>query len=81
MRWDENTAEREIDAAINEIKGASIDDGKNLNEHPPVDARMDRFGRLHHALDLLRSAQRDIEEREDNTFANGLRGRATQHIF
>ncbi len=48
--------------------------------HPPIDARMDRFGRLHHALDLLRGAQRDIEQREDNNFANGLRARATQHI-
>lgn len=38
VKWDENRAIREIDAAIAEIKRASSDDGKPLADHPPVDA-------------------------------------------
>ena len=80
VAWDENVAIREIDAAINEIKQASIDDGKNLNDHPPIDARMDWRGRLHRTLELLASARHDCEQEEDNGFARGMRGRALQHI-
>jgi hypothetical protein len=80
MKWDEQTAIAEVDAAIHEIKQASIDDGKNLNDHPPVDARMDRVGRLHRAAELLKKAKHDIEEKESNNFADGLRSRATHHI-
>ena len=78
--WDERVAIKEIDAAIREIKEASIDDGKNLNDHPPVDARMDYPGRLRRALELLRRAEKDCMEEEDNGFARGLRARALGHI-
>jgi len=47
---DEAEAVRQIDAAINDIKQAAIDDGKNLADHPPVDARLDQRGRIHEAL-------------------------------
>lgn len=80
MRWDEKTAIREVDAAIREIKEASIDDGKNLNDHPPVDAKLDDRGQLHRALELLRKAEKDCREEEDNNFARGLQKRAIQHI-
>src|SRR5579859_5428022 len=36
VKWDENVAIREIDAAIAELKQAAIDDGKPLEDHPPV---------------------------------------------
>src|SRR5271167_2064106 len=36
LRDQEKKAIHEIDEAINEIKKASIDDGKDLNDHPPV---------------------------------------------
>jgi hypothetical protein len=80
MKWDEQTATREIDAAIGEIKKASIDDGKNLADHPPVDVKADRAGRLHRALELLRKAHKDVSEKEDNNFAEGLKDRALHHI-
>jgi len=80
VQWDEHVAIREVDAAIKEIKEASIDDGKNLEDHPPVDARADYSGRLHRALELLRKAKADCMEEEDNNFARGLRGRAIKHI-
>lgn len=77
---EETHAIREIDAAINEIKKASIDDGKDLNDHPPVDVQMDKKGRYHRTIELLDRARHDIAEKEDDQFAHGLRHRALQHI-
>jgi hypothetical protein len=77
---DEVLAVREVDAAINEIKRAAIDDGKNLADHPPLDERPDHRGRIHEALEYLRKGRADIETGEDNAFANGLRDRAIGHI-
>jgi hypothetical protein len=70
----------EIDAAINEIKTASIDDGKNLNDHPAPDPTWNDAGRFHHALEFLDRAHRDISENEDNVYAQGLQHRALEHI-
>ena len=80
MKWDEKVVIHEIDEAIRDIKEAAIDDGKNLQDHPPVDAKMDFTGRLHRALELLRKADKDCHEEEDNTFAKGLQKRALHHI-
>lgn len=80
MDREEEHAIAEIDKAIDEIKRAAIDDGKNLNDHPPVDARMDRAGRYHRTLELLDRARHDIDEKEDDGFAHGLRHRALEHI-
>ena len=77
---EETHAIREIDAAINEIKKAAIDDGKDLRDHMPVDAHLDKRGRYHRALELLDRAHHDISEREDDDFAHGLRHRALEHI-
>jgi len=80
LRHEEKEAIHQIDSAIDEIKKASIDDGKDLNDHPPVDAHMDYPGRLHRAKELLEKAHRDISEEEDNHFAQGLQQRAFEHI-
>jgi hypothetical protein len=80
VKWDENRAIREIDAAIREIKEASIDDGKNINEHPVADAGWDHHARLRKAMELLEAAVRDVEQKEDNGFARGLRNRAVGHM-
>jgi hypothetical protein len=77
---DEIEAVRRIDAAINEIKKASIEDGKNLEDHPPVDELAEHNGRLHKALEFLRKARQDISHDEDNVFAQGLQARAYGHI-
>jgi len=69
MRW-----------TICEIKRASIDDGKNLADHPPIDARLDYRGRLHRALELLHKAHKDVKQEEDNDFARGLQHRSLLHI-
>jgi hypothetical protein len=77
---DEMEAVRRIDRAIGEIKKASIEDGKNIEDHPPVDELSDHAGRLHKALDFLRKARQDIGHDEDNVFAQGLQARAYGHI-
>ncbi len=80
MDREEDLAIAEIDSAIREIKHAAIDDGKNLNDHPPVDSKLRHRGRYHRALELLDSARHDIKEKEDDVFAHGLRHRALEHI-
>jgi hypothetical protein len=80
MKWDEREAIAAIDRAIKDIKEAALDDGKNIQEHPPIDAKEPRTGRLHKALDALRTARADIDREEDNAFARGLRGRASHDI-
>jgi hypothetical protein len=80
MKWDEHDAVGAIDRAIKDIKDAALDDGKNLDDHPPVDAHEARGGRLHKAADALRAARGDIDKEEDNAFASGLRGRASHDI-
>jgi hypothetical protein len=77
---EENVALVRIDQTINEIKHASIDDGKDLRDHPPVDAALDRQGRLHRADELLRKVHADIAREEDDPFTRGLRDRAVHHL-
>jgi hypothetical protein len=77
---DEVEAVRQIDAAIGDIKKAAFDDGKNLNDHPPVDERPEQRGRIHEAVKILQKARGDIAREEDNGFADGLRDRAVGHI-
>jgi len=80
LRHEEKEAIHAIDEAIGEIKRASIDDGKDLNDHPPVDAGLDHTGRLHRAKQLLERAHQDIAHEEDNGFAQGLQQHAFGHI-
>jgi hypothetical protein len=80
VQRDEEHAIREIDAAIAEIKRASIDDGKNLEDHPPIDARMRPDGRFRKALELLDKAHNDTARAEDVPQARGMRDRAVHHI-
>jgi len=80
LREEEKEAIHQIDEAIGEIKKASIDDGKDLNDHPPVDAGLDHVGRLHRAKQLLEKAHQDIAKEEDNSFAHGLQQHSFDHI-
>jgi hypothetical protein len=80
MFKDEEVAIHEIDEAIREIKAASIDDGRNLDDHPPVDLKTDRAGKLHRAEELLHKTHDDVAHEEDNAEIRGLRDRALRHI-
>jgi len=77
---DEQAAVDRINEGINEIKRAAFDDGKNLDELPPVDQRLDGRGRLSRAMELLRKARNDIAREEDYADVRGLRDRAIRHI-
>jgi hypothetical protein len=80
VKWDESQAIGDIDGAIRKIKEASVDDGKNLTDHPPVDAKLARAGRLRRALEALNAAHHDVAKEEDDAFAQGLKKRAISDI-
>jgi hypothetical protein len=80
MKWDEAIAIGAIDRAIADIKGAAIDDGKNLDDHPALDAKEPRAGRLHKALTALRQSLADVNQEEDNAYAAGLKAKAIRNI-
>lgn len=70
---------RQIDAAINEIKQASIDDGKNLEDHPNVDVH-EHGSRLLKAIETLKKARQDVDQPESDPVARGLKHRVQDHI-
>ncbi len=76
----EDVAIDEIDRAIGELKKASWLDGKDMRDHPHEDANLDRPGRLHHAVELLKRAEDDLARPEDNPEARDLQGRALNHV-
>ncbi len=77
---EEDHAIANIDAAIGEIKKASIMDGKNIQDHMPVDAHVARHDRFVKALELLDKAQHDVSGEEDQPDTRGLQVRVIQHI-
>ncbi|RDI97286.1 hypothetical protein DVT68_17480 [Dyella solisilvae] len=76
----EDVAISEIDHAIDEIKHAAYDDGKDLHDHPQVDLAMDQPGRLHQAADLLAQVHNDIDREEDDPETRELKHRALWHV-
>jgi hypothetical protein len=76
---EEDVGITEIDAAIGEIKRASIDDGKDLKDHPAVDVK-EHGSRLLKSIETLRKAHADIDHEEDNPEVRELRHRALEHI-
>jgi hypothetical protein len=77
---DQRAAVDEIDHAINEAKRAAIDDGKNIDNHPPIDRGLGWEGRFRKAMELLDSASRDLSFEEDNRNAAAWRGAAMRNV-
>jgi hypothetical protein len=77
---DQRAAVDEIDHAIGEAKQAAIDDGKNPDDHPPIDRGLGWEGRFRKAMELLDSANRDLSFEEDNRNASAWRGAAMRHV-
>jgi hypothetical protein len=71
---------QEIDAAIQEIKKASIDDGKDIHAHEPIDAHIEPRGRFGKAREALNAALKDVSKEEDDPYTKGLQFRAQEHI-
>jgi hypothetical protein len=80
VKHDDDAAIHHIDAAIDEIKRASIDDGKGLNDPFHIDIGLSPHDRFHKANELLFAAHRDLEHAEDVPQAHGMRDRAIGHI-
>jgi hypothetical protein len=76
----ELNAIKEIDETIKSIKGAAIDDNKSIDDHPTVDERPERIDRLNEADEFLKKAHEDIDQDNDDSFANGLRNNSYEHI-
>lgn len=80
LHAEESAAIAQINQAIDEIKKAAIDDGKNPDDHLHIDGHLGWTGRLHKSRELLDKAHRDVTEEEDNPAAQGLQGRVISHI-
>jgi hypothetical protein len=80
VNQEEEHAIDQIDKAIGEIKKAAIMDGKNIDDHKPVDAHLQRTGRYHKALELLDKAKQDVSGEEDQPDTQGLQARVIHHI-
>ena len=76
---DEDVAITEIEHAISEIKKASIDDGKDLNDHPEADVH-EHGSRLLKSIETLKKARADISGEEDDPAVHELRHHAAEHI-
>ncbi len=70
---DQRAAVDEIDHAIGEARRAAIDDGRNPDDHPPIDRGLGWEGRFRKAMELLDSAERDLSFAESNGAAAGWR--------
>jgi hypothetical protein len=77
---DQQEAIYQIDAAVSQIKRAEIDDGKDLHDHPAIDANLDRPGRLHQAIVLVREANEDLHSVEDDRAALEWRKSAIHYV-
>jgi hypothetical protein len=77
---DQRAAIDEIDHAIGEAKNAAIDDGKNIDDHPPIDRGLGWEGRFRKAMELLNSAERDLSEGESNRAAAGWRNASLTNV-
>jgi hypothetical protein len=77
---DQRAAVDEIDHAIGEAKRAAIDDGKNIDDHPPIDRGLGWEGRFRKAMELLDSAERDLGQAETNGAAAPWRNAAIGNV-
>ena len=70
----------EINHALDEMKRAAVDDGKNPSETPPPQSGGNPSLPVHTAVKLLREARGDIDHGRDRPENQGLRERSIEHI-
>ena len=70
----------EIDKAIDDMKKAAIDDGKNPWHTPPPQSGGDPAAPIHTALKLLDEAHDDVGRGADSPENRGLQIRSLKHI-
>lgn len=69
-----------VNQAIGEIDRASVLDKKDMDDHPAVDTNLKCLGKFREIFRLLRAAQTDIDQEEDNPNARPWRNRANGQI-
>jgi hypothetical protein len=77
---DQRGAVEEIDRAIAEAKRAAIDDGKNIDDHPPIDTHIGWEGRFRKSMELLDHAMADLSFTETNMAAAPWRDAARANV-
>jgi hypothetical protein len=77
---DQQAAVGEIDRAIGEARRAAIDDGRNPDDHPPIDRGLGWEGRFRKAMELLNSAEGDLSIVESNGAATPWRNAALANV-
>ena len=70
----------QIDKAINDIKVAAMDDGKNPWRTPPPQSGGSEGWPIHSAVKLLKEARHDVDHGFDRPANRGLRERSVEHI-
>jgi hypothetical protein len=70
----------EVNKAIRDMVEASYTDGKDFNYNPPPDVDSIHAGRLHHIMDILDAAYRDVNMPESDPRAVGVQQRALHHL-
>lgn len=70
----------EISRAIDEMKKAAIDDGKNIWHVPEPQSGGDPNRPIHSAVKLLKEARHDVDHGEDTPENAGLRVRSLDHV-
>lgn len=75
-----HSALKEIEKAVDEVKKAAKDDGRNLNFTPPPQQSSAPGGMVHTALDLLDRAYQDVNTGTDIPQNAGVQTKALQHI-
>jgi hypothetical protein len=71
---------RELDAAFRDARRAAAYDGKNLADHPPVDANVYGRRRLDAALVALQDAHAQFTQYESNGPDRGWQHRTVVHV-
>jgi hypothetical protein len=71
----------EINKAIDEIKHAAWDDGKNTRFAPPATGVTDPWAPMHQAKNWLDAAVTHVQQGVDTPENQGLRARAFHHIW
>jgi len=75
-----HNAVEEINKAIDEIKHAAWDDGKNTQFAPPAQGVTKGWAPIHYAFNFLTAAKADVGRGVDTPQNTGLRDRAIRHI-
>ena len=80
VRQEDEKAVRQIDAALTDMKGAGVPEGRGAGPAPAEDANLDRVGRYSKVTSLLARAHQDLSGAREVDGAPGLKQRVLKEI-